>query len=560
MNKITKKLLFERIFIATLLLLGIFVFFKPIINSQFHFSQSDIGDSVLNNFLLEHSYQVVFNPSYKATAWSPIFFYPQPNVLAYGDNLWGVAPFYWMVRFFCAPETSFQFWMVIMAVLNFFAFYLLARSLKIINWFAGFGSFLFAFCLPRISQLGHQQLLPQFYSVLALLFLFKFFENKKFKYLILFEVCVYFQMLAGIYLGWFFLLAVPVLILLQILYSGDKLIFKAFFNLRVLASICTLFFCLAFTFFPYYTAQNELGKRPYQEIETMTPRIISYLSVDQNSIFYKFYPEKIKTASESLPMRHEHLLFLGIFIFLLLLSSVVGLFYIKKEDAKKYSCPVNFVITFGVFIFITLISIRIPFTEYSFWINIYNFVPGAGAIRALTRIWLVSYLFLFLAVMILASIVYQKTKSKYLKILLLILGLLACLEQVNLNPSYFDKLLQQNIQKQIDQAISYEIQNNKVDAFYLRWSLNDPGLFYDYQLKAMWASLHLNIPTVNGYSGQQPRFYYKSIRFAMFNEEIIRWIRYSNPYLDNQKILVLDSSIVDGNFKVEKAEIIEVKK
>lgn len=557
MNKKGIKNLINIIFITILLTVGLFIFFKPIITSGFKYSQSDSGDTILNNFFLEHSFKSIFNPQYLGNGWSSLFFYPQQKAMAYGDILWGSAPIYWLARAFFTPGTAFQLWMIIVSILNFLSFYLLARNLKINTWFAGFGSFLFAFCIPRSIQIGHQQLLPQFYSVLALLFFIKFIDQKKFKYFILFAVFIYLQLLAGIYLGWFFVLAILILILTTCFYYRDKTIFKLFFNFKTLAVWVVLAILLIATFFPYYQAQQEVGRRPYTVIQTMLPRVNSYLSIISDSLLYKFYPDKIKTANEKLPMRGEHYLFLGLSIYLILVISIVAFIFIRKKSNSKYPWPPIFIISLTVFFFITLISLVIPSTSYSLWINVYNFVPGAGAIRAITRIWTISYLFLFLAVALLVSTVYQATKSKILKISLLTLALLSCLEQINLKPYYFDKLKEQKIQEQIDTTIYNLTANNKVDAFYIRWSEGERE-FYDYQIKAMWTSLNLNIPTINGYSGKEP-LGYQSSRNPMSNEQIISWINYINKKTKPTNILVLDSSIKNDIFYIDKIEIIETE-
>lgn len=555
-KKRTEKLI-SAVFILVLLAAGLFIFFKPTITSGFRYMQSDSGDTIFNNLLLEHSFKAIFDKQYLGTIWSPLFFYPLQNAITYCDNLWGSAPIYWLTRILFSPETSFQLWMLVISALNFISFYLLARSLKINIWFAGFASFLFAFCIPRSIQIGHQQLLPQFYSIFALLFLIKFFDKKKFKYFIFFEIFIYLQLLAGIYLGWFFVLATAIFILVFALYRKDKSIFKLLFNYKVIGALFGLLVCLVATFIPYYKTQEKAGRQSYSNIKVMLPQINSYLSVVPSALFYKIYPKQIQTANEKLPMRNEHFLFIGLSIYLLLLTSIVALIVIRKKPIVKDKWPPIFLISIIVFIIITLVSLFISSINYSFWRNIYNFVPGSGAIRAVTRIWTVSYLFLLLAIFVLASDVYRKTSSKILKIVLLVLALLSCLEQINLKPYYFTKDTEQKIQRQINSAILKAEAYNKVDAFYIRWAPGERD-FYDYQIKAIGASIDLNIPTINGYGGREPRGY-QIIRYAMTNGQIIDWINSNSESRESKNILILDSVILDNNFFVDHAEVVNTE-
>lgn len=554
-NKKTRNNLLRVLFIVGLLAFGVFIFFRPIISSGFRYSQQDTGDSVLNNLFLEHSFQVVFNHSYLGTAWSPLFFYPQKNILAYSDNLWGSAPVYWLARAFSAPGTAFQIWMIIVAVLNFLAFYLLARSLKINTWFSGFGSFFFAFCLPRLGQVGHQQLLPQFYSALALFFLFKFMESRKLKHFLFFEACVYLQVLAGIYLGWFLMLSISLLILVSAFFYKDKFSLRSFLNYRILISVFAFFAVLAITLFPYYSAQKQIGSRSYDEVKTLIPSVYSYINISSSSVFYNLYPAGIKTVTEDLPIKYENYLSLGFFICLLLLVSVVGFFFIRKRSPDKPPWPPSFVIGLTLFAIVTLMSLRLPFTDYSFWVNIYNFIPGAGAIRVVARIWTISYLFLFLAIMGLASAAYSRSSSKAFKILLVALGLIACLEQIDPKPRYFDLVKEGAIQARIEQAVSGVMEKNKIDAFYLRWGENQ--FFFDYELKAAWASVHLNIPTIDGYTGNLP-VGYKSLFEPLSDRDISDWLRLKGKPSLSQRILVLDSSVDGGIFTIDKTTILSL--
>jgi hypothetical protein len=133
--------------------------------SGFDLIQTDPGDTRFNNYILEHGYCWIIGDNAHRNFWNPQIIFPATNTTAYQDIILGAAPICWLFRAFTLPyDTSFQLWMMTVCALNFFLTFLLLRrgfGLSIIASCGG--AYVFAFGGIRISQLGHQQLLPQFY-------------------------------------------------------------------------------------------------------------------------------------------------------------------------------------------------------------------------------------------------------------------------------------------------------------------------------------------------------------------------------------------------------------
>ncbi len=72
--------------------------FAPTLHSGFDRVQADRGDSVLNHYILEHSWQALTDPDYCGSLFSPPCFYPTRSTLWYSEHLLGVAPLYWALR------------------------------------------------------------------------------------------------------------------------------------------------------------------------------------------------------------------------------------------------------------------------------------------------------------------------------------------------------------------------------------------------------------------------------------------------------------------------------
>jgi hypothetical protein len=196
-------------------LIGLVFIHHPMLLSGLEQIQTDTGDSRLINYLLEHSYRWIAGDSAHRRFWDVPIFYPARNVAAYSDTLLSTAPVYWLWRTFgLLPDTSFQFWMMSVSAINYVAGYWLLRS--------GFrrgtlgsccGAFLFAFGASRTSQLEHQQLLPQVYTVVVLMALLRVFGgrpcslSRSVALWVIGGLSLAAQFYASFYLGWFLVLA-----------------------------------------------------------------------------------------------------------------------------------------------------------------------------------------------------------------------------------------------------------------------------------------------------------------------------------------------------------------
>src|SRR5205807_8838200 len=142
---------------------------------------------------------------YIGSYWSPPFFHPQPLVLAYSENLLGTAPLYWLLRPACPPVLAYQLWMLLVSGLTYVSFAAVLRRLGVGHLLAALGGFVFAFGLPRVTQIGHQQLLPHLFAPWAVLAAWRLIERPTLVAWTGLLAASYLQVLASIYLGWFLL-------------------------------------------------------------------------------------------------------------------------------------------------------------------------------------------------------------------------------------------------------------------------------------------------------------------------------------------------------------------
>ncbi len=494
---------------------GVVIAFYPTLQSGFLSSQTDPGDSWLVNYFLEHSFQILVNRKYRGDLWSPIFFYPYKNVLAFSENLFGSAPVYWLFRSFFTSDLAFQLWMIAVCVLNFFSFAFLMRKYQVGHILSALGAFIFTFSMPRIVQLGHQQLLPQFFTPFVFLTGWEFVKQPTRKRLTLLLLLTYLQVLAGIYLGWFLLFSLLIFFVITYgLYSAARIKFLTYWHSNYIATITITLGWLGLTIltlFPYLQAKSVLGARTYSEVDTMLPRISSWFSVVPGSLWSSL----LGWTSKDLPMVNEHFMFAGFTIILLTALSIYVLLYGKNILTPERAWIVK--ICLLVFISLFCLSLRLP-VGLSLWRVVYEIVPGASVIRGVTRIWTISYFYLLIAVLIsFDSLLHAVVAAKRSRLVIVtILCLIGVSEQLVLDlPSY----KKEPYIKQVSEL--HKLMNKNCDVAYL--SLNPETAFYVYHLSAMWAGIETNVPVVNGYSGNEPPRYVDSTK-SMNIAQVVNWL------------------------------------
>ena len=503
--------------------------FHPTLASGFSKMPGGMGDPWLNQYFLEHSFQLVFNRSYIASPWSPAFFYPFPNVLAFSDNLWGAAPIYWLLRAFSSTDTAFQLWTMLVSALNFFSFAFVLHRQHIRRELVGLGAFLFAFGMPRISQISHTQLFPQFFTPLALLLLWEFSRQPTRRRLALSLLLIYLQVLSGIYLGWFLLLsllvAIPLLWLLERFGYGEgtgnfEARFAAFCRTHW-ASVLFMFagwgLGMALTLMPYLQVKAAIGERTYAEVSQMLPRLASWFLPSPNSLWSAVWYD---SAASDLPLSWEHSLFLGFTAMGLLgLALYVGI-------VQKISSQRALLVKLCLGVAAVLFALSLQFSNgFSLWQFVYSLVPGATAIRAVSRIWAILDCYLLVAICLSADTFFSSISSnrrtslagrKRLALLPSALLCLCLIEQITFKMPAYDKL--PHLKQETE--VAHLMQGCEVAYVQIL-----PGHIAD-QLTAMWAGLKAHVPVVNGYSGNAPPHYY-NLDQPMSLPQVTNWLMQS---------------------------------
>jgi len=488
------------------LAIGLGVVFRSMLFSGFRLMHVNTGDTRLVNFILEHSYRWVLAwlSLHPISLWNQPFFFPTANVGAYSEILLGSAPIYWLFRVAqFAPDTSFQLWMMAVLTLDYFAMIVFLRNCLGFRAFSStVGALLFAFASPRLAQMDHQQLLPQFFTVFALYGLFRFFRPARMSSaqgIHLFFLGSVLQLWAGFYLGWFLFFGVLVLAVWALSLSRHRtpLLQRLCAHRRsVMLAAGVSILVAAPMAYHYGTALREVGSRPFwAEGQTIPPQAWWYLG--PLSWIYS-WQERIGWFV-GMPYENEKRLGLG---WISMVLATLGFYRFERKHRSWSSLAALSALT-------AILLMTLYPGGFTPWEYLSRVIPGATAVRSVSRLglWILIPLSIGLAYLVETA---RRPAVAFL------IAAIAFLEQGQNIPGY-DKL---EIRRDVS-AIAARVTKG-CGAFYYAaaYARNKENLapVYKLQIDAMWASLETGVPTVNGYSGNFPKGWWELVDNRVFDD------------------------------------------
>lgn len=486
--------------------LGLIVAMVPILRHGMLNLPGDAGDTRFNHYLLEFGYQWVRNWP-QLSFWDPPFFFPAKNTMAYSDVLLGVMPQYWVLRWFgLGPVQAFQGWAVIQLVLTFVSAVFFLR--KVFNFealYSFIGAYLVTFGSPRLAQFNHIQLLGQYWSLLALTFLFVGYRSdpvKSWKYFIATAFCVSAQFYSGFYLAWFLTFGLFIYFVSSLFFSEARRDLAKQVILKwpqLLGSLLMMIVMVMPLFLHYYAASKSVGTRPYSEVSNFLPRLGSWLYLGQESLLYQ-WQEKVRFFN-SIPIRGEHQMGVGL---VTLFFCLYGLW------KNRFSYWIK-AILIGLFIVFSLATLELY--EVSIWRPVYEFFPAAKAVRVVSRIGIL----LLIPLAIGLGLYFKGAKWNRLHGYLI---LFIFLEQIRINHGFDAGAIYKNTS-----ALAARASGLHCKSFYYVTSSKDEPC-WKVHLDGMWASIESGVPTMNGYSGNVPPGWgFQDCRLEMksVNEQLEFW-------------------------------------
>ena len=539
-----------------LLLVGMFLFFRV---DQI---PGDFEDTRFNMYVLEHGYRWL--AGLDKSFWSAPFFYPAQNVIAYSDNHLGTFLFYSVFRILgVSRETAFQLWAVTLFTLNYLVTWIVLRKQGFHPVGAIAAAYLFTFTLimAMATQYGHLQLAARFMVPIAFWMATRFLQTGQAKYLHwLLAACAY-QIYIGIYIGYFLVLSIGsfcfVLFLLRRQWNAVRAFIKTAELSAIVRRACAYAAsCIGFVLvlllvaIPYYETQREIGHTPWWMVVSFLPRWQSYFHAGTSYVWGTNILQRLVHLGDNLS--NEHTMFVGALPFL---AVVVFLYLSRKSTITGLENEIGLAMLGSVVLLAALTFYSSGFTFYRY---IWAYLPGAGGIRAVSRIMLVliyPIAFVFGSVVTYALAGLSRRRAGYKRGPHLLMGVsilgLTVVDQV----SGVTGMSKRECKRRVAglEATIVHTRGNNV-ARNVLWvyenSADDVGSqnrehnnynFIQKNLDAMLAGQALGLNVVNGYSGYLPKNYPPAV-FFMTQDCCIDlgvWARMHPGTISNNSLLVI---------------------
>jgi hypothetical protein len=489
---------------------GFLFLFNSALLSGFDRMPGELSDYRLNNYFLEHTWKLVSDHNYSGELYAPSIFTPYPNTLAFSDNLFGAAPIYWIFRFFFKPDISFTGWMMTLSLLNFSSMVFVLRKEGVQSALAGLGGFLFAFPLHRVAQYSHAQLFPHFCTPICLWLVWRFVIQPSRLGWLLILITLYWQILCGIYLGWFLLLVLLIFILTVSLVLPESkrrvgsFLYKhwSFVSLSLGVWVFSLYSFLK----PYLDLKRTMGGNPYSNVVNLLPKPASWFLVPSSDSLWSpvlgSLHHLLGVSSPQDVILIEQYNFPGSVLMTLM---VIILYCLLRKQTAIFGVQKKLISS------LALTGLLVAFCATDFgqgitvWQLVYRIIPGASAIRAPSRIFLAILPCLIISGMVFfnESLKSSRMSKSATNFLISCIIVLALFEQYT-KPYTYDAAAIRPKQAELSQVMQQYCQVAYVSPFkhadekYSIWTILVP------QVDAMWAGIEANIPVINGYSGYHP--------------------------------------------------------
>lgn len=449
----------------------------------------DLGDSRFILAITEYNYQ--WATGHYDNYWDGFFFYPEPEVISYSDNLLGILPLYFPVRILIGDmHYAFQVLLILVHILNYFSAYLTFRKLSGNTTAAAIGAFIFAFSMSLNGIHNHPQFLFRFCVPVFMLYLHRYLSGQSLKDLMFTFALLAYQIYLGAYLGVFLLLLGGAYTFVYVAFHYRSM--NAFLNAGKHAIICGLLLMIALLplLFFYYNRVKTTGfYSPYAYYMQTLPRPSSY--------FKSFPGTAVWSSLISTDARSDyswlHFLFPGIFA---LIAVAYAIYLSIKGDRVAL-------------ISVTTLLLIIVFTTNYEGHTLYGYlmkIPGVKTARVVSRIITVElFLFGWLVCFMLRSILLKKEN---LAIWLgPVIALLVVADNFCTNVGFKTYSIHESNQRieLIEQKLNALPVNENSRSFAYLVGRRDTIQYY--HLDAMLCALKVGSKTVNGYSSSCHKAY-----------------------------------------------------
>ena len=328
--------------------LGLVMAHHPMLCSGFRRIQTDLGDTRLNHYLLEHGYLWVRGVPEHSTFWNLPIFYPVSNTAAYSDLLLSVGPVYWLWRTVGAsPDLALAGWMISMSAVNYASALALFRKGLGFAWLpSASAGFLVAFGAPRVNQMSHQQLLPCFYVLMTVFALARLFRGNPQRLWergglwLLVVLGGVLQFYSGFYLAWFLVLGIGFAVVAALLLPPCRAVFLEVVHrdLWVILTAALVGMLLLLPLLNHYlpVARYVASRRYHPMYHALNPHFSSWFHVGGSHWLWGWTAGREPFRTLGYPP--EHMLGFG---FITPLACAAGLYLCREQPICRLAAAVT---------------------------------------------------------------------------------------------------------------------------------------------------------------------------------------------------------------------------
>ena len=493
----------------------------PTLSTGIEKLQFDAGDTLLNLYFLEHAYQhfINFNIFKPDLYWSPDFFWPIKNILAWSDHLLGPSVLYGVFRIGLEPVQSYVAWLALTLGLNYISIRAACKKIspETAPIWISLAALLTIFSPVVLEQISHPQLLSLYLYGPILWYCHKLINQKA----EVFTIDDWASLASWILANAFFniytcIYAAYGALICSLIHLAKRakthswrvnLGEKKNKNLAVLATIISLNVVI---YLPYLNTLKIFGKRPGAEIITNLPKLASWLTGSTHSLIPP--PFTLADVSDRWVFGAEQLLFPGWGLCMFLAATLVT--STKAKLANKTE------LRYWLLVITLLVVGSISIGDFTIWPYISKLLPGASSLRASSRVAIVIILYSAPALCLASANWKVLLKNSYNSICSILVIIGSYLSVVSASPPSFSF---SNWHKE-KTSISKILKKSDCKLFWYEWKDQPP---WRAQVLAMHVQLETGIPTANGYSGHFPRDNWPFL--VSSGNHAFKWIRTKHP-------------------------------
>lgn len=397
----------ELVLSALFVLVGSLWFHWGIITSGFDLVYGDYGDNRLSMMLMEHWYNAF---SGQIDFRNPIYFYPTKDVLGFTDSYFLFSLPYSLARLTGLTEYgAFQAVIIFFNVFAFFAMYWFLRRVLLLDiLISNVIATVFAFSNVLAVNMGHMQFLSIAFLPFLTGMLFRFMAvlrerpNCAFIYGSIFFIVFPLLAFTSFYTAWFYslylLVMLAVLMLIQCLRREWGLFARVLVTIKLSRSLLISILMVGLlasipfliTYGPPYLQRG--GFVPDDLFISTIPHPLDLINVGSLNAVWGHLLGKLIPNMSARPSAYElNMGFPLVFAALLLIGTIVSAILWKRESAPSVLgiSYTGLAALFGSAVLVCLILIVNWRDGYSLWWFVRSLVPGAKAIRVVSRFQLI---------------------------------------------------------------------------------------------------------------------------------------------------------------------------